>query len=156
MSTATTTQTSTTTWNLDPVHSTAEFKVRHMMITNVKGQFREVSGALSLDEGDITKSRIEASIDAGTIDTRNADRDAHLKSADFFDVEHFPKLSFVSTRVTRTGDGELSVEGDLTIRGVTRRVVFAVEGPTAAAKNHGAISGSGFQLLRKSTGETSG
>lgn len=135
MSTATTTQTSTTTWNLDPVHSTAEFKVRHMMITNVKGQFREVSGALSLDEGDITKSRIEASIDAGTIDTRNADRDAHLKSADFFDVEHFPKLSFVSTRVTRTGDGELSVEGDLTIRGVTRRVVFAVEGPTAAAKD---------------------
>ena len=135
MSTATTTQTSTTTWNLDPVHSTAEFKVRHMMITNVKGQFREVSGALSIDEGDITKSRVEASIDAGTIDTRNADRDAHLKSADFFDVEHFPKLSFVSTRVTRTGDDELSVEGDLTIRGVTRRVVFAVEGPTAAAKD---------------------
>jgi len=135
MSTATTTQTSTTTWKLDPVHSTAEFKVRHMMITNVKGQFRDVSGALSIDEGDITRSRVEASIDASTIDTRNADRDAHLKSADFFDVEHFPKLSFVSTRVSRTGDDELSVEGDLTIRGVTRRVVFAVEGPTAAAKD---------------------
>ena len=135
MSTATATQTSTTTWNLDPVHSTAEFKVRHMMITNVKGQFRDVSGALSIDEGDITRSRVEASIDASTIDTRNADRDAHLKSADFFDVEHFPKLSFVSTRVTRTGDGELSVEGDLTLRGVTRTVVFAIEGPTAAARD---------------------
>jgi polyisoprenoid-binding protein YceI len=135
MSTATATHTSTKTWHLDPVHSTAEFKVRHMMITNVKGQFREVSGVLAIDEADITRSRVEASIDASTIDTRNADRDAHLKSADFFDVEHFPKLTFVSTRVTRTGDDELSVEGDLTIRGVARKVVFAVEGPTAAAKD---------------------
>jgi polyisoprenoid-binding protein YceI len=125
----------TTTWNIDPVHSTAEFKVRHMMITNVKGQFRAVSGIVKLDEADLTRSRVEASIEAASIDTRNADRDAHLKSADFFDVATFPTLTFVSTRVTPTGAGELAVEGDLTIHGVTRSVVFAVDGPTPAAKD---------------------
>jgi polyisoprenoid-binding protein YceI len=128
-------QATTTTWNIDPVHSTAEFKVRHMMITNVKGQFTAVTGVVNLDESDLTNSRVEASIDANSINTRDADRDAHLKSADFFDVEKFPTLSFASTRVTRTGEGELEVEGDLTIHGVTRKVVFAVEGPTAQAKD---------------------
>jgi polyisoprenoid-binding protein YceI len=126
---------STTTWNIDPIHTTAEFKVRHMMITNVRGHFTAVSGVLNLDEQHPANSRVEAQIEASSIDTRNGQRDAHLRSADFFDVENFPTLSFISTRVSRIGEGELSVEGDLTIRGVTRRVVFAVEGPSAPAQD---------------------
>jgi polyisoprenoid-binding protein YceI len=132
---STTSQTTVTTWNLDPVHSVAEFKVKHMMISNVKGQFTSVSGVLTFDESDITRSLIEASIDASSINTRDADRDAHLKSADFFDVEKFPTLNFRSTSVRRTGDNELAVTGNLTIHGVSREVVFAVEGPTAPGKD---------------------
>ena len=128
-------QPTTTTWNIDPVHTTVEFKVRHMMITNVKGHFTGVTGVLTLDEQDITKSHVEASIDAATINTREADRDTHLKSADFLDVEKFPTMTFASTRITRTGEGEAQVEGDLTIHGVTRKVEFAVEGPTPPGKD---------------------
>ncbi|HKM46775.1 MAG TPA: YceI family protein [Terriglobales bacterium] len=135
MSTLATPQTATSTWNIDPVHSVAEFKVKHMMISNVKGQFTRVKGALVLDETDVTNSRVEASIDAASINTREEQRDAHLKSADFFDVEKFPTLSFQSTRVTRVADGELAVAGELTIHGVTRKVVFTVEGPTAPGKD---------------------
>jgi polyisoprenoid-binding protein YceI len=129
------TATATTTWNIDPVHSVAEFKVKHMMISNVKGQFTKVQGVLRLDENVLTNSSIEASIEAASIHTREEQRDGHLKSADFFDVEKFPTLSFKSTRVTGTGDGELDVTGDLTIHGVTRRVAFKVEGPTEAGKD---------------------
>ncbi len=130
-----TTRTTTTTWNIDSVHTVAEFKVKHMMISNVKGQFTAVQGVLTLDENDFTKSSIEASIDAASINTREADRDAHLMSADFFDVEKFPTLTFKSTHISRTGEVELAVAGDLTIHGVTRNVVFNVEGPTAPAKD---------------------
>jgi polyisoprenoid-binding protein YceI len=125
----------TTTWNLDPVHSVAEFKVKHMMISNVKGQFTGISGVLTFDETKLENSRVEATIDASSINTREAQRDAHLKSADFFDVENYPALSFRSRTVKRTGDDELAVTGDLTIHGVTREVVFKVEGPTAAGKD---------------------
>ncbi len=135
MSTLTAPQTATTTWNLDPAHSVAEFKVKHMMISNVKGQFAKVTGALTLDESDLTNSRIEALIEADSITTRDNQRDAHLKSADFFHVEKFPTLSFKSTRVRVVGDGELAVEGELTIRDVTRKVLFSVEGPTAPARD---------------------
>ncbi len=128
-------QTTTTTWTLDPVHSVAEFKVKHMMISNVKGQFTGITGVLILDEDNIAGSRVEATIDASTIQTREAQRDEHLKSSDFFNVEQFPTLSFRSTQVKRTGDDELSVTGDLTIHGVTRQVAFQVEGPTAAGKD---------------------
>ncbi len=124
-----------TTWNLDPVHSVAEFKVKHMMISNVKGQFTGISGTLTLDENDTTNSAVEVSIDAASINTREAQRDAHLKSADFFDVEQFPALTFKSTNVKRTGDDELAVTGELTIHGVTHPVVFNVEGPTAPGKD---------------------
>jgi len=127
--------TATTAWNIDPVHTVAEFKVKHMMISNVKGQFTTVTGVMTLDEADVTRSRIEASIQAASVNTRDAQRDAHLKSADFFDVEKFPTLSFKSTRVTRSGDGELAVTGDLTIHGVTHEAAFAVEGPTPPAKD---------------------
>ncbi len=106
-----------------------------MMISNVKGQFAKVSGALTLDESELANSHVEATIDAASIETRDAQRDTHLKSADFFDVEKFPTLSFQSTRVSRLRDGELAVEGDLAIRGVTRKVVFSVEGPTPPTKD---------------------
>ncbi len=127
--------TATTTWNIDPVHATAQFKVKHMMISNVKGEFTTITGKLELNGADINKSRMEASIDAATINTREAQRDAHLKSADFLDVEKFPVLTFKSSRISKTGLDELSVEGDLSIRGVTRNVVFDVEGPSAPIKD---------------------
>lgn len=125
----------TTRWNLDPVHSAAEFKVKHMMISHVKGQFTGLSGWLALDETDVTQSRVDASIDAATIATHDAQRDAHLKSADFFDAEKFPALSFRSTAVKRAADNRLAVAGDLTMHGVTRQVVFDVEGPAAPGKD---------------------
>ena len=128
-------QTSTTTWKIDPAHSTAEFKVKHMMIANVKGQFSKVSGALVLDESDLANSRVEANIEAASIHTGDDQRDAHLKSADFFDVEKFPTLHFKYSGISIVRDGELSVEGGLTIHGVTRKVLFAVEGPTPPAKD---------------------
>ena len=125
----------TTTWNIDPVHSVAEFKVKHMMISNVKGQFAQVSGVLVLDEKDLTHSRVEASIDGASINTRDSQRDTHLKSADFLHVEKFPTLSFKSARINHAADADLAVTGDLTIRGVTRPVTFTVEGPTPPAKD---------------------
>jgi polyisoprenoid-binding protein YceI len=135
MSTPAAPQTTTSTWKIDPVHSGAEFKVKHMMISNVKGQFTAVTGVATLDETDVTKSRIEATIDAASVNTRDVQRDAHLKSADFFDVEKFPTLTFKSKRVARVGGDELAVTGDLTIHGVTREVTFDVEGPTLPAKD---------------------
>jgi polyisoprenoid-binding protein YceI len=135
LSATTTPLTATTTWTIDAVHSVAEFKVKHMMISNVKGQFTGVTGTLTLDESDVRKSRIEASIDAASINTRDAQRDAHLKSPDFFDVDTFPTLTFKSTRVEAAGNGELKVSGELSIHGVTRTVVFHVEGPTPPAKD---------------------
>jgi polyisoprenoid-binding protein YceI len=128
-------QTKTTTWNIDPVHSAVEFKLKHMMISNVKGQFTGIHGVLALDATDLTNSLVEASIEAASITTRDLQRDAHLKSADFFDVQTFPTLTFKSTRISRVGDGELAVAGDLTIHGVTRNVVFTVDGPTSPAKD---------------------
>jgi polyisoprenoid-binding protein YceI len=121
--------------NRDSAHTAAEFKVKHMMITNVKGQFSGVSGTLSIDEQNVTNSKIEVTIPAATINTREPDRDTHLKSADFFDVEKFPMLVFKSTSVIRRPDDEVEVEGDLTIHGVTRKVRLTVEGPTAAGKD---------------------
>ena len=135
MSTLATPQTSTTTWHIDPVHSLAEFKVKHMMIANVKGQFGKLTGRLTLDESDLTKSRAEAWIEAASIETRDPQRDAHLKSADFLDVEKFPTLSFKSTDINLVRDGELAVHGDLTIHGVTRPVLVMVEGPTPPTRD---------------------
>src|SRR2546423_15220209 len=118
---------STSQWNLDPVHSGAEFKVKHMMISNVKGQFTGLTGALTLDD-DVTKSSAQAKIEAATINTRDPQRDAHLKSAEFFDVENYPTLEFHTTKIRNVGDGELEATGTLTIHGVSREVTFAVEG----------------------------
>jgi polyisoprenoid-binding protein YceI len=118
------------TWNIDPTHSVAEFKIKHMMISNVKGTFPKVSGALTLDESSLTKSHVEAVIDVSSINTGDAQRDGHLKSPDFFDIEKFPSMSFKSSSIAQVGDGQLTVTGALTIRDVTRSVEFAVEGPT--------------------------
>jgi polyisoprenoid-binding protein YceI len=101
----------------------------------VTGEFTSINGILDLDENDITKSKIRSSIDAATISTREPQRDAHLKSADFFHVEKHPALTFNSTSITRTTDAELKVSGDLTICGVTRNVVFDVDGPSTAQKD---------------------
>ena len=125
----------TTTWKIDPVHSIAEFRVKHMMISNVRGQFTGVTGTLTYDESDIARSRVEASIDVSTLDTRDVQRDTHLKSPDFFDLEKFPTLSFKSSRISRKGDGALVVAGPMTIHGISREVEFAVEGPTAPVKD---------------------
>jgi polyisoprenoid-binding protein YceI len=133
--TAAPSKTSTTTWNIDPAHTVAEFKVKHMMIANVKGRFPKVSGVLIRDESNPANDRVEATIEAASIQTRDEQRDAHLKSADFFHVEKFPTLHFKSTGVSIVGEGESSVEGDLTIHGITRRIRFAVEGPTPPAKD---------------------
>jgi len=135
MSALATPQIATTTWNIDPAHSVAEFKVKHMMIATVKGQFSKVSGLLTLDESELTKSHLDAVIEAASIETRDAQRDTHLKSEDFLHVEKFPTLTFKSTRISLVRDGELAVEGDLSIRGVTRKVVFSVDGPTPPTKD---------------------
>src|SRR4051794_29499318 len=103
-------QTSTTTWNIDPVHSVVEFKVKHMMISNVKGHFSKLSGTLTYDEARPENSTVEATIDVSSIDTRDAQRDGHLKSADFFDAEKFPNITFKSTNVKSTGAGRGTVE----------------------------------------------
>jgi polyisoprenoid-binding protein YceI len=101
----------------------------------VKGQFAKVTGTLTLDEYDLGRSQVNATIEAASLETRDAQRDAHLKSADFFDVEKFPTLTFQSAKISLVKDGELAIEGNLTIRDVTRKVVFSAEGPTPPAKD---------------------
>jgi polyisoprenoid-binding protein YceI len=125
----------TTAWNIDPAHSAAEFKVKHMMISNVKGGFTGLSGVLTEHANDSTLSFIEATIPVATVSTGDAQRDGHLKSADFFDAGTYPTLDFKSTRVVRKGETEYDVTGNLTIHGVTKPVTFAVEGPSAPGKD---------------------
>ena len=114
-----------TTWAVDPAHSNVEFAVRHLMISTVKGRFGEVSGTVRVEDEDLAGSVVDVSINAASIDTRQPDRDAHLRSADFFDVDQFPMLTFRSSSIARSGD-EFHVGGDLTIRGVTRPVTLRV------------------------------
>jgi polyisoprenoid-binding protein YceI len=117
----------TRTWNIDTTHSAVGFAVRHLMISKVRGQFDTWTGALHLDEDDQTRSSVEVEIDVGSIDTKEAKRDAHLRSADFFDAEHHPKMTFKSTKVLTEGGKVARVIGDLTIRGTTREVTLEVE-----------------------------
>ncbi len=125
----------TTTYKIDPAHSSAQFVVRHMMISNVRGGFSNVQGTIAWDAANPGQTSIEAVIDATTIHTREDDRDAHLKSADFLDVEKYPTITFKSTAVESSSEDQLKVTGDLTIHGVTRPVVLKVEGPTAESKD---------------------
>jgi polyisoprenoid-binding protein YceI len=133
---ATTTLTpATTTWKIDPAHSSADFKVKHMMISHVKGTFSGLTGTLIENPADPTESTVEASVDISTISTGDAQRDAHLKSADFFHHEQHSTMTFKSTRVEKKNEGEYKVTGDLTLHGVTKAVTFAVEGPSAPGKD---------------------
>jgi polyisoprenoid-binding protein YceI len=122
-------------WEIDPVHTTATFAVRHLMVSTVKGEFEKVSGTIHLDDANPTRSTVEISIDVASINTRNAQRDGHLKSPDFFDAAKFPKLTFKSTKIDKAGKNGFKVLGDLTMRGVTHPVTLDVEGPTAAVKD---------------------
>jgi polyisoprenoid-binding protein YceI len=124
-----------TTYKIDPAHTKAHFVVRHMMITNVRGAFSNVQGTVVHDPDNPAADSIAADIDATSISTMEPQRDAHLKSADFLDVEHFPTITFRSKKVEPDGEGELKVTGDLTIHGVTREVVLDVEGPTPEVKD---------------------
>lgn len=123
------------TWNLDPDHSAIQFKVKHLMISNVKGVFEKVSGTLNLDEKDITKSQVDVSIEAASINTNIKKRDDHLRSADFFDAAKFPVITFTSTKVEKVGTDKLKIAGNLTIKGVTRPVILDVEGLSSEIKD---------------------
>jgi len=115
-----------TTWAIDPAHSSVEFSIKHLMITTVKGRFPGVAGSVTLDETNLANSAVDVTIDAASIDTREPQRDAHLRSADFFDVDKFPTLTFTSRRVTDVAGDRFRLIGDLTIRGITREVILAV------------------------------
>ncbi len=125
----------TSSWNIDPMHSQASFTVRHLVISNVRGDFQKMSGHATLDEKDLTKSSVEATIETASVDTRIAKRDEDLRSANFFDAEKYPTITFKSTKVEHAGKGKLKVTGDLTMHGVTKPVVLHVEGPSAEIKD---------------------
>jgi polyisoprenoid-binding protein YceI len=118
----------TSTWTIDPKHSTAQFTVRHLAISNVSGNFTNVTGTIDLNEKDITQSQVSAVIDVSSVDTRVSDRDKDLRSPNFFDVEKYPTIEFKSKRIVNSG-GKLQVIGDLTMHGTTREVTLDVDGP---------------------------
>src|ERR1700748_2334513 len=135
MATSPATSAAVTTWKIDPAHSSAEFKVKHMMISNVKGSIKGIAGDLQEHATDSSLSMIEATLDVATLSTGDAQRDGHLKSADFLDLEKFPTIAFKSTNVKKKGSEEYAVTGDLTIHGITKPVTLEVEGPSAPQKD---------------------
>ena len=124
-----------TTYKIDPAHSSAHFIVRHMMITNVRGGFTSVQGTVVYDPEDLSGSSIDVVIDVNSLNTSDASRDGHLKSADFLDVEQYPTIIFESKTITQEADGDLLVKGDLAIHGVTKEVTLKVDGPTGEEKD---------------------
>lgn len=114
-------------WHIDDVHTHVSFSVKHMMVTTVRGQFKQYRGTLELDPSDFARSKFEGEIEVASIDTGNAQRDDHLRTNDFFDVASYPKITFKSTRIEPKEDGEYVVHGDLTMRGVTKPVALDVE-----------------------------
>jgi polyisoprenoid-binding protein YceI len=126
------------TWNIDPPHTAAQFSVRHLGISTVRGSFTKVSGSVQYDPANPTKTTIDATIDAASVDTRVEKRDNDLRSPNFFDAAKYPTLTFKSKRVETAGTGKLKVTGDLTMHGVTKEVVLDVDGPSAPIKDpHG-------------------
>jgi polyisoprenoid-binding protein YceI len=123
------------TYQIDTAHTHAQFKVRHLMVSNVKGDFDKVTGTVEYDEANPSASKIVVTIDVNSISTRDAQRDAHLKSPDFFDVEKFPTITFVSKEVVKSGDTSFEVVGDLTIHGVTKTIDLDVEDVTPEVKD---------------------
>jgi len=126
---------SASTWTIDPDHSNIGFKVRHLMVSNVKGSFEKLAGTVEINDKDITRSKVEVSIDTNSINTNVQKRDEHLRSADFFDVATYPAMTFVSKKVAKAGKGKLKVTGDLTLHGISKEVVLDVEGPTQESKD---------------------
>jgi polyisoprenoid-binding protein YceI len=122
-------------WEFDPDHTGVHFKVRHLMVSSVRGEFEKVSGKIVYDEADVTKSSADIRIDAASVNTRAAKRDEDLRSPNFLDVAKYPTILFKSKRVEKTGNGTLKMTGDLTIHGVTKEVVLNVEGPTPTIKD---------------------
>jgi polyisoprenoid-binding protein YceI len=137
MNTTTATASTTTTqkWTIDPTHTTVGFSVRHLMITNVHGEFQKVSGKVTYDPARPEATRIDATVDVASINTREAQRDTHLKSGDFFDAEKFPTITFVSKSAKSTGQGSLEITGDLTIRGTTKEVKLTASDITGEQKD---------------------
>lgn len=131
------------TWNIDPNHSTAQFTVRHMAISNVTGSFTKVTGTAVFDEKDITQSQVNASIEVNSIDTRVEMRDKDLRSANFFDVEKYPTIDFKSKRIVKTGD-KLQMIGDLTMHSTTREVTLDLDGPSPEVVDQGGNARRGF------------
>ena len=123
------------TWQLDPAHSSAQFSVKHLAISTVRGAFSKVTGTATIDDKDVTKSHVDVTIDVNSVDTRQPDRDKDLKSDKFFDAANYPTITFKSSKVEQAGAGKLKVTGDLTIRGTTQSVVLDVDGPTPPVKD---------------------
>lgn len=146
----------TSEWRIDPQHSSAQFSVRHMAISTVRGAFSKVNGTIVLDDKEITKSSVDVTIDVSTVDTREPGRDSDLRSDHFFDVAHYPAMTFKSKKVEQVAPGKLKVTGDLTIRGTTKEVVLDVEGPTAPVKdpwgNQRAAAGASARINRQDFG----
>jgi len=136
-------------WEIDSAHSSTEFSVKHMMVSTAKGRFDKITGTLNLDDKNPTKSSIELTIDANTIDTHEPKRDGHLKSPDFFDVAKFPTITFKSTKIEKAGKAKFKVTGDLTMHGVTKPVTLAVDGPTAPMKSPFGTTSSGASATGK-------
>jgi polyisoprenoid-binding protein YceI len=136
------------TWQIDPDHSSFQFKVRHMTVSNVKGEFNKVAGVVIIDDNDINNLRVEVKIDAASVNTDHSKRDEHLRGEDFFYVAKFPTITFASKKVARVDDNRLKVVGDLTIRGITKEISVDVEGPTQEIKDPGG------NMRRGATGTT--
>jgi polyisoprenoid-binding protein YceI len=133
--TAASQSTKPTPWQIDPAHSAAHFSVRHLMISNVRGEFTNISGSALMDPADLSNSSVEVTIQAASLSTREPQRDEHLRSADFFDVAKYPALTFRSKRIESLGAEYFKLVGDLTIHGVTKEVTLDIEGPTPAIKD---------------------
>ena len=137
------------TWNIDPTHVEAGFAVKHLMISTVRGRFGAVSGTVRYDETEPSRSTVDVTIDVNSIDTRQEQRDAHLRSADFFDVEHHPTIRFVSKRVEGDVDGDFRIVGDLTIRGTTRELTLHATGDGQTIKDPWGGERRGFSATAK-------
>ncbi|HUL22578.1 MAG TPA: YceI family protein [Thermodesulfobacteriota bacterium] len=125
------------TWEMDPAHSSFQFKVRHMTVSSVKGDFSKFRGVVIIDDKDITQMKVEMAIEAASVNTGHPQRDDHLRGQDFFDVIKYPAITFVSSKVTKADGDKLRVTGDLTIHGVTREITVDMEGPAAEVKDPG-------------------
>jgi polyisoprenoid-binding protein YceI len=125
----------TATWQMDPDHSSFQFKIRHLTVSNVKGDFNKSRGVVTIDDQNITNLKVEVFIDAASVNTGHAQRDEHLRGPDFFDVTKYPTITFVSKKVIKADTDRLKVVGDLTIHGVTREITVDVEGPTPEVKD---------------------